>query len=496
MSDPLARPVDSSTHTQPTPEAVTGGPALPPKRMPSLGWFLVSIAMGLLAGWAVWRMEGTTREAVFMSGIFALAASLWVTEALPLFATSLLVIGLQAMLLANPGRWPGFGFEAGASPSYRQILANAADPVLVLFFGGFVLAHAAVKEGVDRALSARLLRPFGTRPHWVLLGLMLVTLMFGMWMSNTATAAMMLALVMPIVTSLHPRDPFRKALVLGVAVTANIGGMGTPIASPPNAVAMGFLGESGHTIPFLNWMLVGVPLTLGLTLLAWGVLCKAFPPKTAAVQLEQPASRLSVRGWFVMTVFGVTVLLWMSDQWHGLPAAVVALLPAVVLTTTGVFTGSDLARLEWRILILIAGGVSLGTGMQLTGLDQLVVRWLPGSDANAFWLLTALVLATLAIGTFMSNTAAANLLLPIGLSTAALPGASQLPATQVGMSIALVASLSMALPISTPPNALAFSYGEFSTREMAQVTLVISAVGALTIILLGGAVMRFWGVIP
>ena len=121
-----------------------------------------------------------------MSGIFLLAALLWVTEALPLFATSLLVIGLQLILLANPGGWPGLGFSQGESPGWRAIVGAAADPVLVLFFGGFLLARAAVKEGVDRAMSSVLLRPFGGQPRWILLGLMMVTALFSMWMSNTA----------------------------------------------------------------------------------------------------------------------------------------------------------------------------------------------------------------------------------------------------------------------------------------------------------------------
>jgi solute carrier family 13 (sodium-dependent dicarboxylate transporter), member 2/3/5 len=159
------------------------------------------------------------------------------------------------------------------------------------------------------------------------------------------------------------------------------------------------------------------------------------------------------------------VLLWMTDRWHGLPPAVVALLMAVVLTTTGIINSEDLARLEWSILILIAGGISLGTGMQLTGLDQVVAQWLPATGKSGFWLLAVQVMATLVVGTFMSNTAAANLFLPIGLSSAAISGAEgSLYPIQVAMSIALAASMSMALPISTPPNALAYASGEVTTR--------------------------------
>jgi sodium-dependent dicarboxylate transporter 2/3/5 len=466
------------------------------KRRRVLFTLIGSFALALLASWLLGTIGGVPREAAFMGGIFVLAAVLWVTEALPLFATSLLVIGLQAVLLANPGGWPGLGFESGASASYRTILSTAADPVLVLFFGGFVLAQAAVNEGVDRAMSALLLRPFGGRPFWVLLGLMLVTLLFGMWMSNTATAAMMLALVTPMLAALPPKEPFRKALVLCIPFSANIGGMSTPIASPPNAVAMGFLQDAGHTVAFLDWMLVAAPLSLGLILLTWLVLWKSFTPTTRGLRLEHSSEKLTGRAWLVVGVFVVTVLLWMSDQWHGLPPAVVALLPAVVLTATGVFTREHLGRLEWRILILIAGGISLGTGMQLTKLDQVVMRWLPVDGNNGLWLLTALVLGTLAVGTFMSNTAAANLFLPIGISSAALPGVDgSLHPIQIAMSIALAASLSMALPISTPPNALAYGRGEFTTREMARVALLVSGLAAMLIILGGGMIMRFWGLL-
>jgi sodium-dependent dicarboxylate transporter 2/3/5 len=254
---------------------------------------------------------------------------------------------------------------------------------------------------------------------------------------------------------------------------------------------MGFLQDAGHAIAFLDWMLVAVPLALGLTLFTWIVLWKTFSPVTDGLHLKPASEKLTRRAWLVFSVFIITVLLWMTDQWHGLPPAVVALLPAIVFTATGLFTREDLGRLEWRVLILIAGGISLGTGMQMTGLDQVIVRWLP---ADNFWLLTALVLATLGVGTFMSNTAAANLFLPIGISSAALAGpGGGLHPIQVAMSIALAASMSMALPISTPPNALAYGRGEFTTGEMARVALLTCGFAALVIITTGGFVMRFWG---
>lgn len=471
-------------------------PEAPSRQSRNGVWLVLAVALAVLAAWASLKTGQTTRETAFMSGIFVLAAVLWVSEALPLFATSLLVIGLQILLLANPGGWSGLGFENGSSPSYREILGIAADPVLVLFFGGFVLAHAAVKEGVDRAMSALMLRPFGSEPRRVLPGVMVVTLMFSPWMSNTATTTMMLALVTPMLAALPPGEPFRKALVLAVPFTANIGGMGTPIASPPNAVAVGFLQKAGHTVGFLDWMLVAVPLMLLLAGFTWLLLWRLFPPVTPGLRVEFSGGTLTGRGRLVVGVFVVTVVLWMSERLHGLPPAVVSLLPVIVLAATGIFSRRDFAGVEWNILILIAGGISLGAGMQMTGLDRMVVGWLPSGDGNSLWLLTILMLATLAVGTFMSNTAAANLLLPIGISAATLAEAGEgLAVVQVAVSIALVSSMTMALPVSTPPNAIAYAKGEFSTGEMARSALLISGLAVALIILGGGFVMRFWGLL-
>jgi len=302
-------------------------------------------------------------------------------------------------------------------------------------------------------------------------------------------------LITPMLGMLPPGEPFRKALVLAVPIAANISGLGTPIASPPNAVALGFLETTGHHIAFLDWMLVAAPLVAALAVLAWVLLWKSFPLRTAGLRFEIKASNLSRQGWLVVVVFVVTVGLWMTDRWHGLPSALVALLPAVVLTTTRVFTKDDLAQLDWSVLILIAGGISLGTGMERTGLADAIAAWLPVKESSGAMIVT-LVFGTVLFGTFMSNTAAANLWLPIGFGSAALMSGSEgLHPVEVAMGIALAASMSMALPISTPPNAMAHARGEFTTGEMMKVTLPISLAGAVAIIVGGRAIMRFWGLL-
>jgi sodium-dependent dicarboxylate transporter 2/3/5 len=459
---------------------------------------------GLVATGAVVLAAGVTgallhfsempRETAFISGIFILAGALWVTESLPLFATALLIIGLQVVFLANPGGWHGLGFATGQSPTYREILRQAADPVLFLFFGGLVLARAAMNEGVGQAMAAVILGPFGPQPRWGLLGLMLITLFFSMWMSNTATAAMMLGLATPMMAAWPKAEPFRKAILLSVPFAANIGGMGTPVASPPNAVAISFLQRAGHSIAFLDWMLVAVPLMILLTGFTWWLLLTFFAPRTADLQLEHSRQPLTGRGKVVVAVFLVTVALWMSERWHGLPAPVVALLPPLILAGAGITTRADLDRLEWSTLILIAGGLSLGAGLQLTGFDRLAVQWLAGNGGRGLGLLVGLVVATLMLSSFMSNTAAATLILPIGISAAVAAGsAGGLTPVRVALSIALVASLAMALPVSTPPNSIAYACGEFTTWDMAKVGLLVGGLAALLIIAGGGLVLRFWG---
>jgi len=448
--------------------------------------FLFSIAAAA-ATVPLLEPTGLPREAILMASIFVVASLLWVTEALPLFATAIVIIGLQVVLLANPGEWAGLGFEVGITPDYRTFLEPLADPIIVLFFGGFVLAKGATKQNIDLALAGIILKVFRGRPALVMLGLMLVTATFSMWMSNTATTAMMITLVVPMLQQVPKGDRLRKGMLLCVPLAANIGGMGTPIASPPNAVAVGFLQSAGYEISFLDWMLMAVPLLLILLAVTWWLLQRIFPPDDANVNLEPESEPITPWGWFVVVVFVVTIGLWLSEAWHGLPTAVVALVPAIAFTATSMLKQHDINGLEWNILILIAGGIALGRGMQITGLDEALVASLP---LTAALVLPVLVVATLLLSTFMSNTAAANLLLPIGVSFAvALPGPG---AIVIGVCIALAASVSMALPVSTPPNAIAYAQGDLETRDFMQIGAIVGLLAILLIIVFGAPIIGFW----
>jgi solute carrier family 13 (sodium-dependent dicarboxylate transporter), member 2/3/5 len=469
-----------------------------PTRSAARSWTLTagSFAIAALVVVLLANQTELPRQAQLMSGIFVLAALLWMTEALPLFATSLVVVGLQILLLSNPGGWPHLGFEGAESPPYQAILAAAVDPVVLLFFGGFLLARAAVKEGVDKAMASLILRPLGGSPAVVLLGIMGATALFSMWMSNTATAAMMMALVAPVAARLPADERFRTALLLAIPFGANLGGMGTPIGSPPNAVAAGFLRNAGHPVSFIEWMVVALPLMIALLLLVWAMLWRLYRPRTAGLRVMPPHEPMQRRGWYVVGVFVATVMLWLTEPLHGLPAAAVALVPAVAFTATRLLHRDDVNSLEWNVLILIAGGISLGAGMRMTGLDSAIVQLLLAQGLTSVLLLLAILVSmTMLLSTFISNTAAANLLLPIGISLGvALGGPEGAVEVEIAIAIALAASASMALPISTPPNAIAYAQGGIATRDLAFTGAIVGVTCALLLVFGTGFVVRLWGV--
>lgn len=425
------------------------------------------------------------REASLMVFIFVFACLLWVSEAIPLFATSLLIIGLQVLLLANPGEWQMLGFEnPELQPDFRHYFQPLAEPVIYLFLGGFILAHACVKRGVDQTLATWVLKYFGKSPSMLMLGVSGFTALFSMWMSNTATTAMMITLIGPIMAQIKDEKKYKIGLLLAIPFSANIGGMGTPIGSPPNAIALGFLQNKGIGIGFVEWMLIAVPIVIILIGAMLLFINWLYPPKIKRIFVELNPGDLDPKKVFVMFIFTLTVGLWITEKLHGLPTSVVALIPAVVFSVTGLITKSDINGLEWNVLILIAGGIALGRGMTDTGLDRMVIGFLP-NDIHV--LLSAIMLFTLLLSTVISNTAAANLVIPIGISAAYSDGfADVLLAREIAFFAAMSASLAMALPVSTPPNALAYSTGLIQSKEFVKTGIFIGFVGIILVYVIGG----------
>ena len=412
--------------------------------------------------------------------IFVFAALMWLFEVIPAWATS--VTTIVALLFAVSDK--GFVLdENGVAVSYREIMASFADPVIMLFLGGFVLAIAANKVGLDAYLARTLLRVFGSKPKFVLLGLLLVPGTFSMFMSNTATAAMMLAFMAPVLKTLPKDSAAPAALTLAIPIAANFGGLGTPIGTPPNAIALGALTKVGIDISFGSWVVHMVPYVIVLLLIAWVVLMLFFPMKMEKLEIEiESTSKFDRDFWIVAITMPVTILLWVTEGWTHFDSNIVALVPFAVFSITGVFKADDFSKIEWHILWMVAGGFALGTCLNKTGLATVLINAIPFTTWPAVLVIIGAGFVMYLLSTFISNSSAASLLMPVlaVVSTAikgeltALGGAASLI-----VYVAICCSLAMTLPISTPPNAIAASTGMIKTSQMVKVGLILGIVGGV-----------------
>ena len=424
--------------------------------------------------------------------IFAFAAIMWITEAIPIWATSVLIIVIMLLSVSTSSIWFLIPTDtatqtAGELIKYKDLMATFADPIIMLFLGGFVLAIAAKKCDLDANLARVLLKPFGTKSHFVLLGFIVITALFSMFMSNTATAAMMVTILAPILKATDDCNGSGKVgLALAIPIAANIGGIGTPVGTPPNAIALKYLNDPeglNLNIGFGEWMMVMVPFVIILLLISWFLLLKMFPfnEKNIVIKIEGEM-RKDKDAIIVYVVFAVTVLLWMLDKVTGVNANVVALIPVAVLTMTGIIKKNDLKEIPWDVLWLVAGGFALGVGMDKTGLAEHLVKAIPFETWPTMVTIIGSGVLCLLMSTFISNTATAALLVPILAAVGAGIGTS-LDAfggiTSLLVGIALCASLAMALPISTPPNALAHSTGLVKQSDMAKVGVIIGVIGLI-----------------
>ena len=421
--------------------------------------------------------------------LFVFAALMWMFEIIPNWTTSLLLIVLTLLTISDKG----IGFlcdpKFGTLVSYKSLMASFADPVVMLFMGGFVLAIMAEKYGLDVTLARILLKPFGTKPSMVLLGFLVVIAIFSMFMSNTATAAMMLAFLAPVLQVLPNDDKGRIGLSLAIPVAANIGGIGTPIGTPPNATAVRFLAESGYEVTFSDWSMRMIPFVLIMILVAWVLLQLLFPFKTKQLVLDIPENKRPVdwKTYVVWATFIGTILLWATESLTGINSNVVALIPLGVLTTTGIFTKEDIKEINWTVLWLVAGGFALGTALQGSGLAKTLISAIPFGSMSVLSVLIIAGLVCYFLSNFISNSATAALLIPILIVVAegmADPSATNnasflsFGGTHAMISfIAVCASIAMLFPISTPPNAIASSTGLVNTKDMAKVGIIIGAIG-------------------
>ena len=435
---------------------------------------------------------------------FCFATLMWIMEAVPAWNTSVAIIVILLFCCSDSSlTYMVSGYadgDLGTLISYKKLMACFADPIIMLFIGGFILAIAATKSGLDVKLAKVMLKPFGTKSENVLLGFLLVTGIFSMFLSNTATAAMMLTFLAPVLKSLPANGKGKICLAMAIPIGANIGGIGTPIGTPPNAIALKFLNDPeglNMNIGFGQWMMIMTPFAIALLFIAWIMLQKMFPftQKTIELKIEEAEKK---EGWYswqsvvVYVTFAITILLWMLDKITGVNSNVVAMLPVGVFSICGIITRTDLEEINWSVLWMVAGGFALGVALQDTGLATHLIQTIPFDTWPPVIMIVGSGVLCYAMANFISHTATANLLVPIlavaGTSCAAnLAGLGGVSTLLIG--VALGSSLAMVLPISTPPNALAHATGLIEQKQMVRTGLIMGITG----LVIGYALLIFVG---
>ena len=429
-------------------------------------------------------IQGITVIQQRIIAIFAFATLMWILEIVSSWATSVAIIVLMLLFCSDSGIAPMVNEEeVGKLLSYKGVMASFADPVIMLFIGGFVLAIAATKTGLDAQLAKVLLRPFGTRSEMVLLGFLLVTGLFSMFVSNTATAAMMLTFLTPVFRQLPPEGKGRIALAMSIPVAANLGGMGTPIGTPPNNIALKYLNDPeglNMGLGFGQWMMFMFPLVVVLLFISWRLLLKFFPFTQKTIELKiDGGMEKSFHSTVVVITFIVTILLWLSDRFTGINANTVALIPFCVFALTGVINKRDLEQINWSVIWMVAGGFALGFGLNASGLAANAVESIPFGEFSPLLILLLGGAICYLLSNFISNSATAALLMPILAIVCGAMGDKLAPIGGTGtvlIGVAIAASSAMILPISTPPNALAFATGFVQQKDMAKMGILMGVI--------------------
>ena len=421
------------------------------------------------------RSPGFTDSQNYVLFLLFFAIGLWVTEAIPPFAVALFIMAYLVVALGSPR----FNAEPQDVTKYIQTFSNS---IIWLILSGFFLAEAMSRTGLDTDFFRFSMKISGHKPKNILLGMMLTTMVASFVLSNTATTSMMVASIMPLIRS-NPKNPFVKSLLLGIPLAASVGGMGTIIATPVNAIAVGALENNGVSVSFLSWMRIGMPLTIILTLTCWLLLSKLYIGEHTASSFEMPEikhnpdDKIKKHRFIVIAVLVVTVSFWLTTSLHHLSVSAVSVIPIVALTMTGILRAEDIRKLPWDTLLLVAGGLSLGLSLQETHLLEHFSRNLVGSPLPPIVLYLIFAYLTMIFGNIMSNTATGTILIPLGIYL--MPDHIK----QIAVIIALSASTGILLPVSTPPNAIAYSTGMIEQKELLKGGLLVGLLGPALIVL-------------
>ncbi|MFQ3619560.1 MAG: DASS family sodium-coupled anion symporter [Spirochaetales bacterium] len=432
-----------------------------------------------------------TPKAVIMVAITFISAVFWITECVPIALTGLVVILLQALTGIQ-------GISAG--------LKHIANPVNSIIFAGYIMATALSKYKLDRRISLHIVAAMGQRTDMLFLGVMVATAFLSMWISNSASTAIMMPIALGIVHMTEHeqgKSNLGKIMMIGIAYAANIGGMGTPAGTPASSITIALIRDlTKYEIKFLEWCIHAVPVVLLLVPLGWFILLKLYPPETKRIEggtegvkkeLEALGPLTSVQRK-VLVLFLLAILLWISDSffpllpgWLYIASVVIALL--FVLPKVGVVTWKESApEIGWDIFILVGGGLALGSGLNETGVIKIIAEALAtGLKGTGIYIVAGSIalITSLSITVFSSLTATATTFVPVTVGLALALGFNPVP---LGIMAGLASCCAFMLPANTPPNAIVYKSEYFKSYEMAKAGIVFILGSAILLAVIFSAV--------
>ncbi len=435
--------------------------------------------------WVTFNMRIPSGARIALALLFAVAM-LWVTELVPL-AVAALVIPVVVVVAGISGP------DAVLQPFF--------DPIVVLFFAGFLLAEGMRHTGVDRVIALNILRRASVRPAYLMVTMMALTAFLSMWMSNTASVA----IVIPIALAVLEKIPsggqpsgYRRALILAIAYSATIGGIGSAIGTPANILAMSFLNDlAGTTLGFADWFAYGLPVVLVMIPATWIYLMLAFRVKLRQVgaHLNRSIYEQELKGLgplnrdqrLLFVVFFAIVVLWLTDRWHGIDTGIVALGGVLILFLSETLKKEDLNRINWNALLTFGGGLALGKVLVVTGVSDWIALHLTGlAVLPPLFVVFMVATLTLMLGAFISNTACAAMLIPLAIPLAQI---LHMDPRLLVVIIAIASSIDFALVVGTPPTMMAYATGYFQAQDIFKRGAVLDLLG---ILLLSFGVIWIW----
>lgn len=436
-------------------------------------------------GWYTFSMRIPHGARVSMGLLFAVAM-LWVTELVPLAAAALLIpVVVVVAGITGP--------DTALQPFFH--------PIVVLFFAGFLLAEGMRRTGVDRIIALNILRRSSVQPAILMLTMMSLTAFLSMWMSNTASVAIIIPIALAVLEKI-PSDGqptgYRRALILAIAYSATVGGIGSAIGTPANILAMTFLNDlTGTTFGFADWFAYGLPVVLLMIPVIWLYLMLVFRVRFGEVGAHlnravydrelKHLGPLSRDQRLLFFVFLGIVGLWLTDRWHNVHTAIVALGGVLLLFLAETIKKDDLNHINWNALLTFGGGLALGNALVLTGVSDWIALRLTGLVVLPPLVVVFLVAGlTLVIGAFISNTACAAMLIPLAIPLAQI---LHMDPRLLVVIIAIASSIDFALVVGTPPTMMAYSTGYFQAQDIFKRGVVLDFIG---ILLLSFGVIWIW----